>query len=366
MRSDGQPCRILMTADAAGGVWPYAITLAEALGPRAEILLAVMGPPPSPRQRLMAALPNLTLVEGDFRLEWMPDAERDLERAGSWLRDLGAAFRPDIVHVNGFAAALGRWTVPVLVVAHSCVLSWWRAVHGEAAPPAWDGYAKKVARALDEAAQIVAPTGAMLRALDEAHGRARGRVIANGAAVERYCAGSKQKFVLSAGRLWDEGKNLPAIDAAAGMQSWPVFVAGDCRGPDGNEVLPVNARALGRLEADALSRWMARAAIFSAPAKYEPFGLSILEAAASGCALVLGDIASLRELWEGAALFVSPDDHAGLARALDRLMEDDAQRHALAGTAQRQARRFTSEAMADGYSALYAELMGRAGLVGAA
>ena len=34
------------------------------------------------------------------------------------------------------------------------------------------------------------------------------------------------------------------------------------------------------------------------PARYEPFGLSILEAALSGCALVLGDLPSLRELWD--------------------------------------------------------------------
>ena len=32
------------------------------------------------------------------------------------------------------------------------------------------------------------------------------------------------------------------------------------------------------------------ASIYALPARYEPFGLSILEAALSGCALVLGDI----------------------------------------------------------------------------
>ncbi len=39
---------------------------------------------------------------------------------------------------------------------------------------------------------------------------------------------------------------------------------------------------------------------------YEPFGLSVLEAALSGCALVLGDIPSLRENWDGAADFAEP------------------------------------------------------------
>ena len=54
---------------------------------------------------------------------------------------------------------------------------------------------------------------------------------------------------------------------------------------------------------------MGRAAIYALPARYEPFGLSILEAALSGCALVIGDIPSLREIWADAALFVPSDGH---------------------------------------------------------
>ena len=51
-----------------------------------------------------------------------------------------------------------------------------------------------------------------------------------------------------------------------------------------------NARPLGVLAPAELRRKLERAAIFAAPALYEPFGLGILEAAAAGCALVLGDI----------------------------------------------------------------------------
>ena len=40
-------------------------------------------------------------------------------------------------------------------------------------------------------------------------------------------------------------------------------------------------------------------------ALYEPFGLAVLEAAQAGCALVLSDIPTFRELWDGAALFVA-------------------------------------------------------------
>jgi glycosyltransferase involved in cell wall biosynthesis len=98
---------------------------------------------------------------------------------------------------------------------------------------------------------------------------------------------------------------------------------------------------------------LGRAAIFAAPARYEPFGLGILEAAASGCALVLGDIASLRENWQGAAVFVAPDDRAAWRVALRDLIEDESGRELRAAAAQQRARGFSREAMAARYAALY-------------
>ena len=47
------------------------------------------------------------------------------------------------------------------------------------------------------------------------------------------------------------------------------------------------------LSGEDIRPWFARAGIYALPAVYEPFGLSVLEAALSGCALVLGDIPSL-------------------------------------------------------------------------
>src|SRR5690625_7216151 len=45
--------------------------------------------------------------------------------------------------------------------------------------------------------------------------------------------------------------------------------------------------------------WLRQASVFVMPSRYEPFGLSVLEAALSGCALILSDIqigrASCRE-----------------------------------------------------------------------
>ena len=102
---------------------------------------------------------------------------------------------------------------------------------------------------------------------------------------------------------------------------------------------------------------MAEAAIFVAPARYEPFGLAVLEAAASGCALVLGDIPTLRELWDGAAMFVAPDSPEALRDTLLRLIDDEALRTELQSAAGERARAYGRDRMVDGYVALYADLL---------
>jgi glycogen synthase len=100
-----------------------------------------------------------------------------------------------------------------------------------------------------------------------------------------------------------------------------------------------------------------RAAIYALPARYEPFGLSILEAAQRGCALVLGDIESLRENWTGAAVFVPPDDVDELGRTIRRLIAEPETRRALGSTARRRARRFSAQKMCQATLRLYEEVV---------
>ena len=135
-----------------------------------------------------------------------------------------------------------------------------------------------------------------------------------------------------------------------------IYLAGSAAHPDGRTRTLEGVRALGWLEPTALGDWMARAAIYAHPARYEPFGLGVLEAALSGCALVLGDIPSLRELWEGAALFVEPDDEDQILFALRSLVRDGRARRAMGERARARAASFTPARMAAGYLDLYGEL----------
>jgi len=349
-----------MTADAVGGVWRYAMELGEALVTRGiRVTVATMGPLPNASQSIEAERRGIGLVSRSYRLEWMADPWDDVARAGEWLLTLERLSAPDVVHLNGYCHAALPWRTPPLVVAHSCVRSWWRAVKGEAAPDRWERYGEAVARGLRAAGLVIAPSAAMLRALETEYGRCwHATVIPNalGTAAAQPAL-RKQPAILSAGRVWDEGKNICAVCAIADRVGWPVWIAGDARTDRNARDLGLGAaQYLGWLTPEALTDRYARAAIYALPARYEPFGLSVLEAARARCALVLGDIPSLRENWDGAAIFVPSDDSDALRGALTRLIDDGALRDELASRAWLRARDFNIDRMADAYLEAYRAL----------
>jgi len=350
------PRKVLMTADTVGGVWTFAMELARGYLPYGiEVLLATMGPLPSPEQRREAAgLPNLTLFESAYQLEWMEDPWDDVYHAGSWLLSLEDRLRPDLVHLNGYAHAALPWRTPRLVTAHSCILSWWSDVKQKELPERFRRYRREVAQGLAAADLVTAPTLAMLQAL-EAHYLVlpRVRVIHNARRPDLFFPVAKEAYLLSVGRIWDEAKNLTALAGVAPYLPWPVYVAGDPVHPDGGSVQLDNVTLLGKLSPRQLAGWFERSAIYVLPARYEPFGLSVLEAALCGCALVLGDIQSLRELWDEAALFVPPDDLGALNQALQHLCSDHNLRNSLAQKALHRSERFSPTVMAAQYLEAY-------------
>ncbi len=358
---------VLMTADTLGGVFPYALELAEALHPLGvRVLLATEGAPLSREQRAEARrVPDLEILESRGRLEWREDPWDDVASVGARLLDVSGRLRPDLVHLNSYAHAAQPFGAPVVVVAHSCVCSWFEAVRRTAAPPSFDRYRREVARGLAAADLVVAPTHAMLTALARHHGQPRrARVIPNGRSPARFPrgAGPTEPLVVCAGRLWDAAKNAALLDDIADRLPWPVLLAGEEEHPDPAHRGRAGARRaqpLGHLSTDALALVLARAAIYALPARYEPFGLSALEAALAGCALVLGDIPSLREVWEGAAIFVPPDDADAWRASLCWLAERDGARSRLAARARARGLALSPERMARSYLDAYRDLVGR-------
>jgi glycosyltransferase involved in cell wall biosynthesis len=198
----------------------------------------------------------------------------------------------------------------------------------------------------------------MLTALTRHYGPlANTQVIHNGRQLPGLRWQTKDEIILAAGRLWDEAKNIAVLEKVAGALPWPICVAGEELHPNGSKPAWNTLQCLGLLAIDELIPWYSRAAIYVLPARYEPFGLSALEAGLADCALVLGDIPSLREIWGKAAVFVPPDDPEALRYSLIDLMMNWRRLISMGVRARNRAQELTPLRMAASYLAAYGRVL---------
>jgi len=352
-----------MTADAVGGVWQYAGDLAgELVRGGDSVTLAVIGPPPSAAQRrALGGGERLRLVETGLALDWMCRGPAEANRTARGLAELAADCRADLVHCNAPAlVGAARFPVPIVAVAHGCIATWWQAARGGAVDPALRWHGEMMRRGLIAADAVIAPSASFAGTLQAVYRLARRpRVVHNGrAAMTRpRHDGPPMDAVLTAGRLWDPVKNGALLDEVAKRIDLSFLAAGAARSPHGEEVALPHMVMLGELPGETLAELLARRPIFVSGATFEPFGLAVLEAAAAGCALVLSDIATFRELWAGAALFVAPDDPEGFATAIGHLHANPALRAEMGAAARTRAARYTPAACARGVEAVYRTLL---------
>ena len=350
--------RILLTTDAVGGVWRYSLGLArEWAADGLAVELAVLGPDPEPAQATEAeAVPGLVLHRTGLDLDWTAADPDAIERSAAGLAALARRRGVDSVHLHA-PALVGRdarWPAPVVAVLHSCLLTWWRAMRSGPPP---DGFAWRIEatrRGIERADRVLAPSRAFRDAVCGAY-RTRREIAAihNGRTplpLPALPAAGRPRAVLAAGRFWDQAKDAATLDAAAALLDAPVRAAGSFRGPDGGTVGTRTLHRLGSLDERGLADAFGAARVFVSTARYEPFGLAVLEAAQAGLALVLSDIPTFRELWDGAALLVPPGDATGFADAMRQALDDPAP---LARTARSRASRYSAAAMATATRALH-------------
>jgi glycosyltransferase involved in cell wall biosynthesis len=352
--------RVLVTADAQPGALPYGIELGRGLSRLGiETVLALTGAELSDARRDEAsAIAGLELVDTGLLLNCDSD-KATLRAAGEEIAALAAERGADVVHLNLPALAAGpRWSVPVVAVLHSCAATSWEAVHG-GEPPAEIARRSQLVRAGLEAADVVvAPTAAFAAAIRRPYGLDEmPRVVHYGRAPLPAPLYAPHDFVFTAGRLWDEGKNLEMLDAAAGGLPVPVRAAGPIEGPNGTSVIFDNIHCVGNLGEADLARWLSARPVFVSTALHEPFGLSVLEAASAGCPLILSDIPAFRELWDEVAVFVPPRDEEGFTRAIAGLVGDDFERAVIGRAARERAALYTPDAMAAQMAAIYRSLL---------
>lgn len=350
--------RLFLVTDAVGGVWVYSLELARSLKLLGvETILAGMGPSPN-RDQLQAAA-GFKLIDTGLPLDWMEASPGELRRAADRLAEIARHEGADLVQTCSAALlADSKFDQPCIAVQHSCVASWWAAVKGSPLPSEFEWRRELVECGLNRAASVVAPSIAFAAETARIYDAASPVLaVHNGrrpAAMPNIPQGN---FVVTAGRLWDEGKNVATLDRAAARLAVPFQAAGATHGPNGTAVALNDMRALGELSGTRIAGLFAARPIFASAALYEPFGLTALEAAHAGCALVLSDIPTHREIWGRAAIFVPAYDDDAFASAINDLMGDPQERDELGQLARARAQLYTPERMARGMADIYARVV---------
>jgi glycogen(starch) synthase len=354
--------RVLVTADAVGGVWTYALDLAAGLiGAGVRATLAVLGPAPTAAQTLAAQRIGVDVLATELPLDWAAGVTApQVEAAAAAVAVLAREIQADLVHLNSpILAAAGGYPAPVLGVCHSCLPTWWRAVKNGPMPDDFRWRAQLLRRGMRACDALAAPSMAFARATAEAHQALPPFVVHNGRRAPPASAGRppRETAVFTSGRLWDEGKNVRVLDAAAEMTTLPIRAAGPLQEPGGTgRAAFENLELLGELGSSEIREQLQAHRIYASAAFYEPFGLGVLEAAQAGCALVLADMPTFRELWDGAALFAPADAPEAFAAAFEQLAADPGLAERLGDAARARAALYSLEAMTAGTLELYRRL----------
>jgi phosphatidyl-myo-inositol alpha-mannosyltransferase len=116
---------------------------------------------------------------------------------------------------------------------------------------------------------------------------------------------------------------------------------------------------LGRISDEERAARMRGCTVYCSPSvRGESFGMVLLEAMASGCALVASDLDGHRNVaTDGVDALLAPvGDAAALAKALRRVLEDEALRAELVAGGRRRADQLSMDRLAERYGELYARV----------
>jgi UDP-glucose:(glucosyl)LPS alpha-1,2-glucosyltransferase len=185
----------------------------------------------------------------------------------------------------------------------------------------------------------------------------------------------RRREILFAGRIVaDKGADAFVRACAQILPRWPGWTArmigADRFGADTPrtaflDALVPQARAAGIVmdgyrPHDAVLNAMAQAAVVVVPSRWpEPFGLTALEAMATGAALIASPKGALSWVVQNGGLIADPDEPAALETALEHVLSDLPLRESLSAQGQARARLFNVAEAREHLSALRADVRAR-------
>ena len=224
-----------------------------------------------------------------------------------------------------------HFRVPVVAVCHSCVATWWHAVETGPLPPDFAmargprrrGCAPPT-RCSPRRAAFAAATAAPMACRDR-----RGSST-TAAAAPRRGRRDPRGTALSCSPPGGCGTRARTSRGSTGPRlgsSLPVLAAGPVAGPNGARV-GADASRPARVTSDVagIAAGWHGARSSSRSARYEPFGLAVLEAAQAGCALILVGHADVPGTVGGRRGVRDADERTTIALALREALAADPDR----------------------------------------
>lgn len=195
-------------------------------------------------------------------------------------------------------------------------------------------------------------------------------LLFNGVEVDRFASGDAHP--VEAPTIFFLGRHEPRKGLGVFLEAF-AELPGDIRawvGGDG----PQSAELRERFGGDHRIEWLGRISdaergarmrgctVYCSPSvRGESFGMVLLEAMAAGCALVASDLAGHRNVvTDGVNALLAPvGDATGLAKALQRLLDDDGLRATLIAGGRRRADELSMAHLADRYVEIYEGVLAR-------
>jgi glycogen(starch) synthase len=305
--------KILFTVDPLGAGWSHTAMIARALARRDEdILLMSFGAEPSPGRRAEAEADGVRLVH--IPIHGPSTDSVFIATARDALKMMVDEWQPAVVQIDRCAFGDLDLEVPKLLTV---------AADRTARVSRGRGPARKGLLGADA---VVSPTRALAEEISRRFeyrrpisviqpGIEMGDLPVSVTATRRSKAG-----VMFYGRVDEKADGFDLLLDSTRLLGGevPLRIGGEGVRP----LLPGWVTDAGFFGAEERAVAFGRAEIAVLPSRDEPFGLLSIEAALSGCALLLSDIPTYRELWHGAAVLVKPEDPRALADALQSLLAD--------------------------------------------
>ncbi|HUH00373.1 MAG TPA: glycosyltransferase family 1 protein [Kofleriaceae bacterium] len=286
----------------------------------------------------------------------------------AWLPVLARRYRLDVLH-HTFCYATLAWSRAQLVTIHDLIThDYYHREHDLVHRPLRARVRRGVfVRGARGATRVITPTATVAEEVASSLGVDRWRISVTHEAAKSPAEVRDSDARLARLGLRDGGfvftvsrflphKNLETLVRAhlrSGIDR-DLAIAGVAQFPDNAQPVIESIRReiaesprgdriklLGHVAESDLAALYRGASAFAFPSLMEGFGLPPLEAMHAGTPVLASDIPVHREVLRDGALFVAPRDIDGMARALERICEDQALRQQLAASSRR---------VVDGYS----------------